>query len=78
MSDTIIELMLGVSTFLGALGLIALLWGLKTGQFDDQSKFIDGARFDNEEDLRDAILMEKKKKEAVEKKKREKNYMPVD
>ena len=78
MSDTIIELMLGVSTFLGALGLIALLWGLKTGQFDDQSKFIDGARFDNEEDLRDAILMEKKKKEAVEKKKREKNYMPAD
>lgn len=78
MSDTIIELMLGVSTFLGALGLIALLWGLKTGQFDDQSKFIDGARFDNEEDLKDAILMEKKKKEAVEKKKREKNYMPAD
>ncbi len=78
MSDTVIELMLGVSTFLGALGLIALLWGLRTGQFDDQSKFLDGARFDNEEELKDAVLMEKKRKEAIEKKKREKNYMPVD
>ena len=77
MSDSVIELMLGVSTFLGALGLIALLWGLKTGQFDDQSKFLDGARFDNEEELRDAILMEQKKKEAL-KKKKEKNYMPAD
>ncbi len=78
MSDTVIELMLGVSTFLGALGLIALLWGLRTGQFDDQSKFLDGARFDNEEELKDAVLMEKKRKEAIEKKKREKNYMPLD
>lgn len=78
MSDTIIELMLGVSTFLGALGLIALLWGLRTGQFDDQSKFLDGARFDNEEDLRDAILMEQKKREALEKRKRKEKYMPAD
>ena len=40
MSESIVILMIGVSTFLGALGLIALLWGVKTGQFDDQSKFI--------------------------------------
>jgi cbb3-type cytochrome oxidase maturation protein len=74
-------LMLGVSTFLGALGLAALLWGLRTGQFDDRSKFLDGARFDNEEELRDAVLMEQKKKEALERKKRaekEKNYRPAD
>jgi len=77
MSDSIMALMLGVSTFLGALGLIALLWGLKTGQFDDQSKFLDGARFDSEEELRDAVMMEKKKKEILEKKKKE-HYMPVD
>jgi len=81
MSDSIMAVMLGVSTFLGALGLIALLWGLRTGQFDDQSKFLDGARFDGEEELRDAVLMERKKKEALEKKKREKkerekNYRP--
>ncbi len=85
MSDTIVILMIGVSTFLGALGLIALLWGVKTGQFDDQSKFIDAARFDGEEELRDAVMMEEKKKvqkQKAEKKKREaekkKHYMPAD
>jgi cbb3-type cytochrome oxidase maturation protein len=72
--------MLGVSTFLGAVALVALLWGLKTGQFDDQSKFIDGARYDNEEELRDAVMMEKKKKAQKEKKEKEKekNYRPID
>ncbi len=79
MSDNVIILMLGISTFLGALGLWALLWGLKTGQFDDQSKFLDGAQFDGEEELQDAVMMEKKKKEALErKKKRNSNYMPED
>lgn len=76
MSDNILILMLGISTFLGALGLFALLWGLKSGQFDDESKFIDGAKHDGVEDLRDAVLMEQKKKEALERKK--KNYMPKD
>ncbi|MDD5406802.1 MAG: cbb3-type cytochrome oxidase assembly protein CcoS [Sulfurovaceae bacterium] len=75
MSSNIMILMLSVSTFLGALGLIALLWGLKTGQFDDQSKFIDGARYDNEEELRDAAMMEEKKKSQKEKKE---NYRPAD
>ncbi|MEA3492644.1 MAG: cbb3-type cytochrome oxidase assembly protein CcoS [Campylobacterota bacterium] len=74
MSENIIILMIGVSTFLGALGLIALLWGVKTGQFDDESKFIDGARYDNEEDLRDAKMMEEKRKERDAKRKRE--YRP--
>ncbi len=80
MSESIVILMIGVSTFLGALGLIALLWGVKTGQFDDQSKFIDAARFDGEEELRDAVMMENKKKAREKKKKEEKqkNYMPPD
>jgi cbb3-type cytochrome oxidase maturation protein len=86
MSENIVILMIGVSTFLGALGLIALLWGVKTGQFDDQSKFIDAARFDGEEELRDAVMMEKKKneqKKKAQKKKRaeeekKKKYMPAD
>ncbi len=38
MSDSIMALMLGVSTLLGAFGLIALLWGLKSGQFDGPEK----------------------------------------
>jgi len=73
-SGTVIMLMLGVSTFLGALGLIALLWGVRTGQFDDESKFIDGARYDNEEDLQDAKMMEEKRKDREAKRKRE--YRP--
>lgn len=73
-SENIMILMLGVSTFLGALGLVALLWGVKTGQFDDESKFIDGARYDNEEDLRDARMMEKKRLEREEKRKND--YRP--
>ncbi len=76
MSGSIIILMLGVSTFLGALGLIALLWGVKTGQFDDQSKFIDGARYDNPEDLRDAQMMDEKRRKREEERKKE--YRPPD
>jgi len=86
MSESIIILMLSVSTLLGALGLIALIWGVKTGQFDDQNRFIDGARYDNVEDYRDAVMMEQKKKERESKKKEQakkqeevkKNYMPPD
>ncbi len=76
MSSSILALMIGASTFLGALGLAALIWGIKTGQFDDQAKFLDGARFDGEEELRDAVMMEEKKRAA--KAEREKNYRPVD
>jgi len=78
-SENIVILMIGVSTFLGALGLIALIWAVKTGQFDDHSKFIDAVRHDNEEDLQDAASMSEKKK-AYDKKKKEiqKNYMPPD
>jgi cbb3-type cytochrome oxidase maturation protein len=75
MSSGIVAMMLGVSTLLGALGLAALLWGLKTGQFDDIKRFLDGARYDNKEDLQDAVLMEKKKKELKE---RKKGYRPPD
>jgi len=76
MSESIIILMIGVSTFLGALGLIALLWGVKSGQFDDQSKFIDGARYDSEDDMRDAKMMEDKRKEREVNRKN--NYRPPE
>jgi cbb3-type cytochrome oxidase maturation protein len=79
MSDNIIILMLGISTALGAFGLFALIWGIKTGQFDDQEKFLGSAKFDTEDDYKDAVMMEQKKKEAIKKKKeREKNYKPED
>ena len=83
MSENIVILMIGVSTFLGAIGLLALIWAVRTGQFDDHSKFIDAVRHDNEEDLQDAAMMEEKKKaykEKIKKEKREKekNYRPAD
>jgi len=78
MSEDIIILMIGVSTFLGALGLLALLWGVKSGQFDDHSKFIDAARFDNEEDLRDAAMMDEKRKKRANRRKENKPYIPPD
>ncbi len=93
MSEGIVIMMIGISTFLGAIGLVALLWAVKTGQFDDHSKFIDAVRHDNEEDLQDAVMMQKKR-EAYEKKKahkeahkeairqerleKENNYRPAD
>jgi cbb3-type cytochrome oxidase maturation protein len=77
MSSGIIAVMLGVSTFLGALSLAALLWGIKTGQFEDQKKFLDGAQFDGEEELRDAINLERKKKEILKKREKE-GYRPPD
>ena len=78
MSENIIIVMIGISTLLGATGLAALLWGVKTGQFDDKSKFIDAARFDNEEELRDAVMMEEKKKARKQKQEKKKHYMPAD
>ncbi|HFD14512.1 MAG TPA: cbb3-type cytochrome oxidase assembly protein CcoS [Epsilonproteobacteria bacterium] len=83
MSENIVIMLIGVSTFLGAIGLTALIWAVRTGQFDDHSKFIDAVRNDNVEDLQDAANMaakrkahkEKIKKERLEK---EKNYRPAD
>lgn len=74
-SGNIIAMMVGVSLFLGTIALLALLWGLRTGQFDDQNKFINAAQFDGEDELRDAAMMEKRKKEA---KKKKEGYRPPD
>jgi cbb3-type cytochrome oxidase maturation protein len=83
MSEEIVILMIGISTFLGAIGLGALIWAVRTGQFDDHSKFIDAVRHDNEEDLQDAVMMQEKKKAYKEKIRqerleKEKNYRPAD
>lgn len=77
MSAWVVAMMLGVSTLLGGIGLMFLLWGLKTGQFEDEDKFLNGARYDGEDELRDAVMMEDKKKEA-QKRKDGKSYGPPD
>jgi len=79
MDSWVIAMMLTASILLGAFGLWGLLWGLKTGQFDDSKKFLDGAQFDSEEALHDAIEAEEKKKKIIEeKKRREGGYKPPD
>jgi cbb3-type cytochrome oxidase maturation protein len=67
MSSGVLAMMLGASIFLGAVALGAFLWAIKSGQFDDEEKFLNGAKFDNEEDLNDAYTKEQKK-EALKKK----------
>ena len=67
MDTTTLVLMITVSLFLGSLGLIAFVWGLKTGQFDDKDKMMQGVLFDGEEELNDAARQEQKAKEKEQK-----------
>ncbi|MEA1920901.1 MAG: cbb3-type cytochrome oxidase assembly protein CcoS [Campylobacterota bacterium] len=68
MDSWVIAMMLGASIFLGSLALIAFLWGIKSGQFDDEEKFRNQALFDGEDALNDAVELERKK-ESLKKKK---------
>ncbi len=64
MDDNVVSAMIVVSIGLGALGLCAFLWGLKTGQFDDKNKFLDGALHDSEDDLNVAKKMSDKQEKV--------------
>ena len=66
MDDWVIAMMLGASIFLGAVALFAFLWAIKNGQFDDEEKFLNAAKFDGEDELNDALKQENKK-EALKK-----------
>ena len=70
MDSWIIAMMLGASIFLGAIALSAFLWALKNGQFDDEEKFLNGAKFDGEDELNDAVNQELKKEKL------KKSYRP--
>lgn len=63
MDNWVIAMMLGVSIILGAAALFAFLWALKNGQFDDEEKFLNAAKFDGEDELNDAYKQEKKREE---------------
>ena len=60
----IITMMLGGSLFLGGLALFAFMWAVNNGQFDDEEKFLNATKFDNEEDLNDAKVNEEKKRKS--------------
>lgn len=70
MDTWVITMMLGASVFLGAVALFAFMWAIKNGQFDDEEKFLNAAKYDGEDELNDAIRQEQKK-EALKK-----NYKP--
>ncbi len=61
MDSWVIAMMLGASIFLGAIALFAFLWAIKNGQFDDEEKFLNATKFDNQEDLNDAVKQDKKR-----------------
>ncbi|MCE3037010.1 cbb3-type cytochrome oxidase assembly protein CcoS [Helicobacter sp. faydin-H20] len=61
MNTTLLIVMLFVSLLIGLMGLIVFLWGLKTGQFDDEKKMTQSiVLFDGTEELNQAIQREKK------------------
>lgn len=62
MSSWVVMLMLGVSLCMGFLGLVAFLWGLRSGQFDDKEKMMRGVLFDNVGDLNNMAKQDKKDK----------------
>jgi len=68
MDNWVVAMMLGASVFLGGIALFAFLWAVKNGQFDDEEKFLNAVKFDNEDDLNDAVNLEKRKKELKKKK----------
>lgn len=68
MSNGIVIMMLGISLLLGAVALFAIIWAIRTGQFDDKDKMMNSVHFDGEEELN----------EAAEKERRKKEYRPPD
>jgi len=68
MSSWVIAMMLGVSVFLGSIAVVALMWAIKKGQFDDKEKFLNSALYDDVDELNDAVRLEKKREELKRKK----------
>ncbi len=58
----IMELVVGLILSFIVLGFV--IWGVKTGQFDDGKKQSDGLLFDTTDDLNDAIDRENRLKKA--------------
>ncbi|MFA6144391.1 MAG: cbb3-type cytochrome oxidase assembly protein CcoS [Sulfurimonas sp.] len=71
MDSWVIAMMLGASLVLGGVALIAFLWGIKNGQFDDETKMMNQVMYDDESELNDAAQQDRKKEEL-----KKKNYKP--
>ena len=66
MDTWVLAMMLGASIFLGGLALLAFLWAIRNGQFDDQEKFLNAAKFDGEDELNAAYDKDEKRKQMDE------------
>ncbi len=62
MNTEILTIMLVVSVLMGLIGLIAFLWGVKSGQFDDEKRMLESVLYDSASDLNEAVLQEKRQK----------------
>ena len=71
MDGWVIAMMLGASLVLGGVALIAFLWGIKNGQFDDETKMMNQVMYDDESELNDAAQQDRKREEL-----KKKNYKP--
>ncbi|GAA6923138.1 cbb3-type cytochrome oxidase assembly protein CcoS [Helicobacter pylori] len=60
MNTEILTIMLVVSVLMGLVGLIAFLWGVKSGQFDDEKRMLESVLYDSASDLNEAISQEKR------------------
>ncbi|GAA7212045.1 cbb3-type cytochrome oxidase assembly protein CcoS [Helicobacter pylori] len=60
MNTEILTIMLVVSVLMGLVGLIAFLWGVKSGQFDDEKRMLESVLYDSASDLNEAILQKKR------------------
>ncbi|MGL2909501.1 cbb3-type cytochrome oxidase assembly protein CcoS [Helicobacter pylori] len=60
MNTEILTIMLVISVLMGLVGLIAFLWGVKSGQFDDEKRMLESVLYDSTSDLNEAILQEKR------------------
>jgi cbb3-type cytochrome oxidase maturation protein len=66
MDSWVVAMMLGASLVLGGIALVAFLWGIKNGQFDDETKMMNQVQYDDESELNDAANQQRKK-ESVKK-----------
>ncbi|MCX6075040.1 MAG: cbb3-type cytochrome oxidase assembly protein CcoS [Campylobacterales bacterium] len=67
MDGWVVAMMLGASLVLGGIALIAFLWGIKNGQFDDETKMMNQVMYDDESELNDAAQQDRKKEELKKK-----------
>ncbi|WP_104748513.1 cbb3-type cytochrome oxidase assembly protein CcoS [Helicobacter cetorum] len=64
MNTGILSLMLVVSVLMGLVGLVAFLWGVKSGQFDDEKRMLESVLYDSSSDLNEAILEQERQKHS--------------